>query len=120
MGFLTKKAEHNASFDCSVLRYTLDAAGLAYPDLDYHCTYRLAKKTLLLPNHKLNTVSQHFGIQLEHHQAESDAKAAALIALRLCEQFRADSLEKLSIQMGFKVGKIKSKTSSYTPFSIRK
>lgn len=108
---------HNASFDCSVLRYTLDVARLPYPDLNYHCTYRLAEKALGLYSHKLNVVSDHFNIKLKHHNAESDAQAAALIALRLCEKLKVDSLEKLSADLGFRIGKIVSKTNSYTPFS---
>ena len=110
---------HNASFDCSVLRFTLDNAKLAYPDLDYHCTFRLAQVTLPLTGHKLNEVSNHFKIKLKHHDAESDAKASALIALKLCEKYKANSLQELSTSLGFKVGKIDSKTKSYRPFSKR-
>jgi DNA polymerase III subunit epsilon len=109
---------HNAAFDCSVLRYTLDAARIPYPDLQYHCTYRLAEMALGLHSHKLNVVSNHFGIQLKHHNAESDAQASALIALKLCEQFKAPSLEQLSKNLGFRVGKIVSRTNSYSAFSI--
>jgi DNA polymerase-3 subunit epsilon len=108
---------HNAAFDCSVLRYTLDEARLTYPDLKYHCTYRLAEKALGLYSHKLNVVSAHFNIKLKHHNAESDAQAAALIALKLCEKFKADSLETLSKSLGFKIGRIEGKTNSYIPFS---
>ena|SRR6478735_6260161 len=110
---------HNASFDCSVLRFTLEQSNLRYPDLDYHCTYRLAQASLPLYNHKLDSVSRHFNIQLKHHNAESDAIASALIALRLCDQFKVDSLEKLSTQLGFKIGKIVGETNSYKAFSKR-
>jgi DNA polymerase-3 subunit epsilon len=110
---------HNAAFDCSVLRFTLDNAMLAYPDLDYHCTYRLAQVTLPITGHRLNEVSSHFKIKLNHHDAESDAKASALIALKLCEKYKANSLQELSTSLGFKVGKIVSKTKSYCPFSKR-
>jgi DNA polymerase-3 subunit epsilon len=108
---------HNASFDCSVLRYTLDEAKLQYPDLKYHCTYRLAEKALGLHSHKLNVVSDHFNIKLKHHNAESDAQASALIAIKLCEKFKSSSLEQLSAGLGFRIGKIVSKTNSYIPFS---
>lgn len=108
---------HNAAFDFSVLRFTLDHSGLAYPDLDYHCTYRLAQKALPLSSHKLNVVSCHFNIKLEHHNAESDAKASALIALKLLEQHKVSSLKELSAQLGFKTGKIVSASKSYKPFS---
>jgi DNA polymerase III subunit epsilon len=111
---------HNASFDCSALRAALDIAVLDYPDFDYHCTYQLAKKTLpYLSNHKLDHVSRHFDIRLKHHNAESDAQAAAMIAIRLCEQHKVDSLEALSTGLGFKIGKIISATNSYKPFSKR-
>lgn len=110
---------HNASFDCSVLRFTLDTSNIAYPNLDYHCTYRLAKECLPLASHKLNDVSKHFKINLQHHNAESDATASALIALKLCDQYKAGSLDELSTKLGFKVGKISGKTKSYSPFSKR-
>ena len=108
---------HNASFDCSVLRFTLDSAKLSYPDLEYHCTYRLAQEILPLRSFRLDDVSRHFKIKLKHHNSESDAKASALIALRLCEKNKVNSLEELSTNIGFKVGKIFSETKTYRPFS---
>ncbi len=110
---------HNASFDCSALRAVLDASELEYPEFDYHCTYQLAKQTLPIYSHKLDDVSRHYKIALQHHNAESDAKAAALIAIRLCEQFKADSLQELATKFGFKTGKIMRETRSYRPFSKR-
>ena len=110
---------HNASFDCSVLRFTLDSAKLPYPDLEYHCTYRLSQELLPLRSFRLDDVSRHFKIKLRHHNAESDAKAAALILLRLCEMHKANSLEELSTTIGFKIGKIISQSNSYRPFSKR-
>lgn len=47
------------------------AARVAWPDL---------------PNHKLNTVSQHLGIPLNHHDALSDARAAGLILIHAVEK----------------------------------
>jgi len=107
---------HNAAFDCSALRSTLDASNLDYPDFDYHCTLRLAQEILPLESHTLDAVSKYFKIKLQHHNAESDAKAAALIAIKLCERFIMDSLEELSSVLGFKTGKIFSNTKSYRPF----
>jgi len=107
---------HNASFDTSVLRFTLDQGKLEYPELDYHCTYRLSKETLNLRGHKLSDVSRHFNIRLQHHNAESDARASALIAIKLCEKHGVGTLQELSTGLGFKIGKI-SPTSKYKPFS---
>jgi DNA polymerase III subunit epsilon len=111
---------HNAAFDCSALRAVLDAAVLDYPDFDYHCTWRLSQKALPhLPNHKLDQVSRHFDIALKHHNAESDALAAARIAVHLCNRYEVNSLETLSTQLGFKIGKLMGVTNSYKPFSRR-
>lgn len=108
---------HNASFDCSVLRFSLNSSRLAFPDLDYYCTYALSRELLPLGGFRLDDVSKHFKIKLDHHNAESDAIASAQIALRLCEMYEATSLEELSTKKGFKVGKIFSKTKTYQPFS---
>lgn len=111
---------HNASFDCSALRYSLDSSRLPYPNLDYHCTYQLSKATLPLSRFGLKEVSAHFKIKLNHHNAESDAIAAALIALRLCDQYNAGSLEELSLSLGFNIGRIDGKKKKYSPFSKNK
>lgn len=66
----------------------------------------LAKETLPLSNHTLADVLNHFKIKLKHHHAESDAQAAALIVLKLCNKFKANSLEELSTNFGYKIGKI--------------
>jgi len=103
---------HNAAFDLSVLRSVLEASRLKYPDLEYHCTYRLSKKTYSLPSHKLDVVSKHLRIKLEHHNAESDAIAAAKIAIKLCRKYKVKSIDELSEKLGFNVGKIIGKTKN--------
>ena len=108
---------HNAAFDLSALRYALDHSRLRYPTLDYHCSLQLSKRTLNLPGHRLNEISRHLRIRLDHHNAESDARACALIALRLCDKFKADDLEELSAILGFRIGKMKSAPNSYVPYS---
>lgn len=110
---------HNAAFDLSVLRYALEESNLRYPDLEYHCSYRIAKDTLPLQSHKLNEVSKHFRIKLQHHDAESDARASALIALRLMEKFKADSLEELSAILGFRIGSLRGGPNLHTSYSRR-
>ena len=95
----------------------IEHSQLSYPDLEYHCTYRLAQAVLPIPSHRLNDVSTHYKIKLEHHNAESDAKAAAMIAIKLCEQFKVSSLESIIEQAGFKTGKIVSSSQRVIPFS---
>jgi DNA polymerase-3 subunit epsilon len=42
-----------------------------------------SRRGLNLPHNKLNDVCQHLGIELDHHHAMSDARAAARIYLHL-------------------------------------
>jgi len=89
---------HNASFDISVLRAVLNRYDLEHPSFDYACTVQMARKTFpQLPDHRLDTVSAHLDIDLHHHEAESDARASALIALECVKQLSpASPMEILS------------------------
>lgn len=96
---------HNASFDMSVLRNTLDHFGLTYPELDYLCTVNISKNIWpQLSNHKLNTVAAYHQITFDHHQALEDARVAAKIfikALEACQATTLDAfLEKCSMVKG--------------------
>ncbi len=74
---------HNASFDMSVLSKCLSAYGIFWRDsVDYVCTCKMARRILPeLPSRKLNCLCDYFGIELDHHNALSDAMAAAKILL---------------------------------------
>lgn len=75
---------HNAAFDSSCLKAAFEANNMPYPDYEFYCTCKTAKKMLTdLPNHKLDTLCDYFNIELNHHEALSDAKACAAIALRI-------------------------------------
>lgn len=106
---------HNASFDMSVLRYCLDASQISYPAFQYMCSYLLSKKMLQeLPSHKLNVVSQHFGISLKHHDALDDARASAGILLKLMEQEQHLDPLQLAGSQGYTAGTMHA--GGYTPF----
>jgi DNA polymerase III subunit epsilon len=77
---------HNASFDISMLRHSLDAYGLPWPHLQYVCTRVLAKKVWTdLISYSLPVVADRCGIKFLHHDPEEDAVASAEVALRCCE-----------------------------------
>ena len=75
---------HNAPFDVSVLRLTLDRYGIAAPRYQVIDTVKTSRQFLpKLPNHRLDTVSAALKIPLEHHHnslADSYACARILIA----------------------------------------
>ena len=73
---------HNASFDRSVFRACLAHYGLDADAPDFACTVVRSRSVWpRLRDHKLNTVCAHLGIELNHHEALSDATACAQIYL---------------------------------------
>lgn len=76
---------HNSTFDSSCLKAIYESHNIEYPNFDFHCTLRAAKQKLTnLGNHKLDTVANYFGYNLEnHHHALADAEACAIIATHL-------------------------------------
>ncbi len=78
---------HNKGFDENCLKAVFKTYCMDYPDYDFHCTLKGARKAFKnLPNHKLNTVAAYCGFDLQnHHHALADAEACAHIALSLHE-----------------------------------
>lgn len=73
---------HNSSFDMGVLNSLITINGIETRIPEAYCTYKSAR-TLLpnLKNYKLSTLCSYFSIPLNHHEALSDARAAAKIAI---------------------------------------
>jgi DNA polymerase-3 subunit epsilon len=92
---------HNAQFDIGALRDTLDHFGLACPEFDYLCTYRVAERIWPdLPNHKLSTLAAHIGHGFHHHHAQSDAEAAGRVLLAMMKQVNATTPSELLEKAG--------------------
>ena len=72
---------HNAQFDMSVLSKCLRAYKIPCKDItEYACTCRMGKRIVpWMPNHKLDTMCRELNIDLNHHNAGSDARACAEI-----------------------------------------
>ena len=51
----------------------------------YCCTVQIGKKMLPGISHKLNDLCDHYGIELDHHKADSDSHACAEILLKYFE-----------------------------------
>ena len=75
---------HNAPFDLGVLSKCLAAYGIRWREcVPYVCTCQMARRLLpRLPSKRLNCLCDYFGIELDHHNAESDTAAAAEILMR--------------------------------------
>lgn len=74
---------HNAKFDSSVLSSTLEYYEIFESARDFICTVELTRDQWPdLPNHKLNTLCEYLNIELNHHEALSDAIACANVFLK--------------------------------------
>ncbi len=88
---------HNASFDFSVLRHSLDEAGIEYPETDYYCTRVFALRHWPeLPSYALELVADRCGIEFGHHDPGEDARASAEIALRIASESAVGDLRTLA------------------------
>ncbi|WP_404451570.1 3'-5' exonuclease [Virgibacillus necropolis] len=98
---------HNASFDMSVLRKTLDHYNLTYPNMEYLCTVEISKNVWPdLMNHRLNTVATHHNILFEHHHALEDARVAALILIEAIREHNAEHLDGFLEVRSMKKGRV--------------
>lgn len=63
---------HNGAFDFSCLQQTLEFYNLTCPDYSSACTYKIYRR-------KLDELCAEFNIDLNHHDALSDARACATL-----------------------------------------
>lgn len=74
---------HNAAnFDFKFIDYYCSQCGYM-PERKLFDTLPLSQQLLSLPNYKLNTVADHFGITFNHHRAADDALVTAKIFIEL-------------------------------------
>ncbi len=78
---------HNESFDRSVLQKTMIDNGLSYSELNisnnWECTMKYCRSIKKYPSGKLDVCCAVEGIELNHHEALSDARACAELFLRI-------------------------------------
>ncbi|AEJ23268.1 Exonuclease RNase T and DNA polymerase III [Weissella koreensis KACC 15510] len=88
---------HNAAFDNSVLKATLEYYHLPTPHYLSLDTVKTSRRLYpQLTNHKLNTVAEALEIPLHHHHhALDDTLAAAQILLKQSQEFGVDPLKSL-------------------------
>ena len=95
---------HFAQFDIKALSDAAKKYEVPINDFSYFCSYKLSKKALPNQlNYKLNTLTQYFNIELEHHNALSDAKAAGQIVNKLIENCNHQNLYEFLDSIGFNV-----------------
>ena len=98
---------HNAGFDFSVLRSTLDNYNLKYPNLNYSCSYIFSRKVWQgLPSYDLSTLCKYNGIKLNHHRAGEDSRATAELALKAFELVNLTHIEDFPEKLKTTIGQL--------------
>lgn len=109
---------HNASFDISVLRKTLELYEIESPEFDYVCTMKLSRNFYTyIDNAKLNTVNRFLGYEFKHHDALADALACSNILLNIAEELQEDDINEICHLTGVTLGYLCS--DGYKPSSIK-
>ncbi|HNX43333.1 MAG TPA: exonuclease domain-containing protein [Bacteroidales bacterium] len=98
---------HNAGFDISVLRRTLELYKLPFPSLHYCCSYIFSKKVWEgLPAYDLKTLCRVNDIPLVHHRAGADSRATAELALKAFEIAGVISLDDFPEKLKTTIGQL--------------
>ena len=86
---------HNAVFDKAVFSECLRHYGIRYRLNSFLCSMQLCKEAFGFTCLKLDYVCDQLNIALRHHDAESDAKAAATIVIEAASRIAATSTARL-------------------------
>ena len=74
---------HNAAFDISCIRHSLEYYGLKHPNITYYCSLRAARHLYDFGCNKLDYLCDQFEIPYgTHHRAGDDANMCAQLFLR--------------------------------------
>lgn len=79
-------AAHNAPFDKSVLHGCCTKYAMKEPEQSFICTVQLARHVWGMQHAGLDEVCDYLDIELNHHEALSDALACAQIVLKAAEK----------------------------------
>ena len=88
---------HNASFDTGFITHHGDRFGITFP-MPYADTLMLSRYLLrdVLENHKLDTISAYFGIDMgSHHRADDDARTCAQILMRFIGMLKERGIDRI-------------------------
>lgn len=109
---------HNASFDISVLRKTLELYEIESPTFNYVCTMKLTRNFYQqIDDAKLNTVNRFLGYEFNHHDALADALACSNILLNISKELNTDNIEEICSLTGVTIGYVDE--NGYKPSSAK-
>lgn len=93
---------HNAQFDFGALSTNYARYHLPLDSIQYACSYLMTRSLRKdFANHRLNTICNYYQINLNHHNALSDAAAAGMIVNHLMAENRLSTIDELIGYAGY-------------------
>lgn len=87
---------HNANFDMTCMKQTCLNTGRPVPALQYFDTVELSRHVFpQMPHHRLDDMCSYLNIQLNHHNAGSDALGCLMIVEKVMEMSGIYDIEEL-------------------------
>lgn len=99
---------HNAAFDMSVLRRSCERYGCSFPELNYFCTYIMAKAFLPgLASYSLTSVAEKCGVPtMRHHVSDDDAEMCARIFMAFARECGGETVWQINRRIGIMFGSL--------------
>lgn len=95
---------HNARFDMGCLKAACRNVGLPLPRFSWFDTVALSRKLYpSLPHHRLNDMCDYLDVDLNHHNAASDAYGCLMIVVHAMEDTGIYDIEELLHQTGIPI-----------------
>jgi len=106
-------AAHNAGFDMGVLLAAIEWYDLPFPELQYFCSLKIARRTWpSLRSHALTALADTFGIVYNAHNALDDAETCGKIILMAAEKQRCSCIKELLKTLNTRMYKTKQEKSA--------
>ncbi|MDX3433838.1 exonuclease domain-containing protein [Streptomyces sp. NBC_01693] len=107
---------HNAAFDLGALRAACHETASLCPELRYACSLVVARRTWKLLAYRLPFVAEAAGVAMEgqHHDAQSDADAAARVMLAAMDAHGVNSLDDLLGKLQIRYGSHNAVSGSWS------
>ncbi|MCS6991993.1 MAG: 3'-5' exonuclease [Chitinophagales bacterium] len=109
---------HNASFDLIVLASLLRYYRISFYPVQYCCSLQLARKVWgsRISGFSLKSLAHTLGIPLDHHRAESDARACALITQAVFREFQLTHTQEIESRLHVIPGELSAHRLTFPTF----
>lgn len=102
---------HNAAYDIPHILTEYARSESLYPTFNYACSLNIARRAIKgMPNYRLDTLCENFSIDLDHHNALSDARACGELVIQISKALSVESIDEIFTTIKYHKGSISPDT----------